>query len=90
MPALLIVYNERGTRLGQCDAKCYNARHRACHCVCQGVNHGVGLRRAAENTRDFSEFSIAQSALSLWPTAVRVQKSRNLATLAHPVLFPVD
>lgn len=39
---------------GRCDAKCYNARHADCHCICGGRNHGAGLERARENTRELA------------------------------------
>jgi len=35
----------------RCDAKCYNAKHDKCTCICGGVNYGVGLQKAVENTR---------------------------------------
>jgi len=34
-----------------CDERCYDAKHETCVCVCGGLNHGRGLRRASENTR---------------------------------------
>lgn len=87
MPALIKVYNARGTMIGCCDAKCYNATVSRCRCVCQGTNHGIGLQKAAQNSRQFSPDSLARSALSLWPTAVRVVKHSNLSKLSHPTLF---
>ncbi len=32
-----------------CDSRCYNAKSDECNCVCGGVNHGVGYRKAKEN-----------------------------------------
>jgi len=29
-------------RVRRCDAKCYNAQHENCGCICQGENHGKG------------------------------------------------
>jgi alpha-galactosidase/6-phospho-beta-glucosidase family protein len=41
---------------GRCDAKCYNAVEDECQCCCGGVNHGVGLKRAIDNTtRKYNE-----------------------------------
>lgn len=42
----------RGAR--RCDSSCYNAKTppKGCRCICQGRNHGVGLDRAVENTRE--------------------------------------
>ncbi len=36
----------------RCDAKCYNAKHPSCDCVCGGKNHGAGLDRAMDNVRE--------------------------------------
>ncbi len=38
--------------MDRCDAKCYNAREPDCDCICGGMNHGVGLQQAQENTGD--------------------------------------
>ena len=40
---------------GRCNAGCYNAKHEKCVCVCQGRNHGIGLDRAVDNTREMTE-----------------------------------
>ena len=53
MTALITVYTGDGC-VGRCDAKCYLAWGPECHCICQGVNHGVGRREAIENTREFA------------------------------------
>jgi len=34
----------------RCDAKCYNAKHEKCKCICSGLNHGVGQKHAAKNS----------------------------------------
>lgn len=39
-----------GGVLRRCDARCYNATHGRCSCICGGENHGVGLERALANT----------------------------------------
>lgn len=41
--------------VGRCDAKCYNAKHEKCTCVCSGRNHGVGLARAIANVDEIAE-----------------------------------
>lgn len=40
---------------GQCDAKCYDAKHSNCTCICGGKNHGVGEQQAVKNTQDYCE-----------------------------------
>jgi hypothetical protein len=37
--------------VARCDARCYNAKGRACHCICGGENHGVGLNKATDNVQ---------------------------------------
>lgn len=53
---LIAVYNSDGC-IGRCDAKCYNAKtpEHACDCVCGGRNHGAGIKKAEENTRDYAD-----------------------------------
>lgn len=40
---------------GRCDKACYDAATPRCDCICGGRNHGVGLNKAIENTRDMAE-----------------------------------
>ena len=41
-------------RKGHCNEQCYNAKSEVCLCCCGGVNHGVGLQKAIENTKQMS------------------------------------
>jgi len=50
MTVLIEVRKGDGTLVGRCDAKCYMAEHPKCTCVCGGANHGVGRKKAEENT----------------------------------------
>jgi len=54
MATLLSVHNSEGC-VGRCDARCYEARHRRCDCVCSGANHGAGLQKAQANMTAFAE-----------------------------------
>ena len=49
MKALIYARNSEGC-IGKCDAKCYNATHKDCDCICGGKNHEKGLEKATENT----------------------------------------
>lgn len=51
---LIAVYNSEGC-VGRCDAHCYNATTPDCNCICGGRNHGAGIERATDNTRDLAE-----------------------------------
>lgn len=61
MTTLIAVYNSDGC-VGRCDARCYNATHPECDCICGGKNHGAGLKQAAENTRELAEQWIEEYA----------------------------
>ncbi len=47
MTTILTGYDS--SREGRCDARCYDAMHDDCECICGGLNHGVGYKRAVEN-----------------------------------------
>lgn len=51
-----LIYASNGDHcIGKCDANCYNATHPECDCICGGKNHGVGLAKAQDNTRQYAE-----------------------------------
>ena len=60
MATLIAVYNSEGL-VGRCDSHCHSAVEPECTCICSGRNHGVGLERATENTREFFQ-AVALSA----------------------------
>ena len=35
----------------RCDARCFNAKHGGCKCICGGRNHGAGITKALDNVR---------------------------------------
>lgn len=45
----VIIYRITSRRIRKCNAGCYNAHGDVCHCICGGINHGVGLEKALEN-----------------------------------------
>jgi hypothetical protein len=53
MSTLMSTGNSSG-ETGRCDAKCYGAKTKNCHCCCGGRNHGVGLNQAIQNTTDYA------------------------------------
>ena len=54
MTTLISVYGSDGCE-GRCDARCYEAQEPQCDCICGGRNHGAGLHRAMQNTRQMAE-----------------------------------
>lgn len=60
----LISYHTSDGCEGRCDARCYNAKHPECTCICGGRNHGVGIEKALENTREMAESWIEEYALT--------------------------
>jgi len=79
---LIAVTGSRGTRT--CDASCYNAGRPECECVCGGVNHGKGLKRAQANTAKIAtniinrfkgeKVEFGQGELSLFGGALPVEQ----------------
>lgn len=61
MVALITVRKDNKV-VGRCDAKCYEAQHPDCTCICQGANHGAGFDQAQENTEQMAEQWIAEYA----------------------------
>jgi hypothetical protein len=49
MTTLITLYSSDRC-IGRCDANCYNATKTTCTCICGGLNHGVGLQKARQNT----------------------------------------
>lgn len=49
-----LISQTHGGRTRRCDARCYNGKHARCKCICGGVNHGKGLEKAIENTREMA------------------------------------
>lgn len=72
MTTLIAVYDSDGCK-GRCDARCYDATSEICDCVCGGKNHGVGINRAAENTRQLAEQMLSDyfAKQNLDPSSVR-------------------
>lgn len=48
--AVATLIDAQGAGAGRCDAKCYDAQHEKCECVCGGMNHGMGASMARDNT----------------------------------------
>lgn len=58
--ATLIYVGGSGGCIGRCDAKCYDAKDDKCDCICGGRNHGQGLRKALDTTKEYSEEMIEE------------------------------
>lgn len=58
---LMEVKNSSGV-VNRCDAKCYNAEHPDCDCICGGRNHGAGLQKALGNTMEHARQMIEEYA----------------------------
>jgi hypothetical protein len=79
----LISYQSSGGDRGRCDAKCYNAWGPECHCICQGVNHGIGRQDAINNTRELAESWLEQAQAN----GHGVGHAEGLAGALHQPLF---
>jgi len=54
MPTL-IISKGRKRSTHRCDERCYDSADKKCRCICQGKNHGVGLKQALINTAMLAE-----------------------------------
>jgi hypothetical protein len=81
MTVLIAVTGGDGEALGQCDARCYNAKHRRCKCVCSGRNHGQGLDRALDNTATMDLTAAAVTVTGVPSARVRVSRLANVVPL---------
>jgi len=53
---LILLRQKRGRgRARICNSDCYDARSKECHCVCGGLNHGVGEEQARKNGKVWFE-----------------------------------
>lgn len=59
MTTLIAVYNSEGC-VGRCDARCYEATHDKCDCICGGANHGAGFDQAEANVRAYTEAKLKE------------------------------
>lgn len=50
MTTIILRKNKDGAVTGMCNARCYNAKGKKCHCVCGNINHGKGFCEALELT----------------------------------------
>ena len=53
MSTLISAGNNNGER--RCDEKCYGATGGKCDCICGGMNHGIGFKKAVENTQIYAK-----------------------------------
>lgn len=83
MSTLIAVYNSEGC-VGRCDAKCYEATHPECDCICGGRNHGAGKQKAMENTHELVEGWLEEYAERKGLTDYRAELGLEL----QPTLFP--
>lgn len=77
MTTLITASDEDGI-VGTCDARCYNATGGECHCVCGGLNHGMGENFATTFTDHLYEMITMQIKIR-FPTV-------NLVTFPQPKL----
>jgi hypothetical protein len=90
MTALYALYRN-GICIGRCDRNCYDATNPRCTCICAGINHGVGIQRAAANTATACD-TMVQAYLDEHPdhdqVTARFHRAINLLarqlTLFHP------
>jgi hypothetical protein len=83
MATLIAVYNSEGC-VGRCDAKCYNAIHPHCDCICGGANHGVGFQKGMNNTREIFGLDKLEELLDTWVEQYADTQKRQQYTAVVP------
>jgi dissimilatory sulfite reductase (desulfoviridin) alpha/beta subunit len=68
---VLMEVRTSGGSIRRCDKRCYDAKHKKCTCVCGGKNHGVGLQKALENTKE-DVLKMVERASSISETTKKV------------------
>jgi hypothetical protein len=58
-----LIASTTASRGQACNARCYNAKRRECHCRCCGINHGVGAVHAQQNTREIGISSLRAATI---------------------------
>jgi len=71
--ATLIAHYANGRCIGRCDAKCYEAVNPVCDCICGGLNHGAGLKKAIGNTEALTQEMAENLTGNAWPETPPVQ-----------------
>lgn len=78
MTILIRSKTECGER--RCDAKCYNAKSETCTCICEGVNHGVGLEQARDNLHELVQEGFGDEVDWFEPHTIRMFPNANLTS----------
>ena len=77
MTTLIAVYSSDGL-VGRCDARCYLANQPDCDCICGGRNHGAGVQKAIDNTRELAQHWLCEYARKEGLTRSRPRSIRNV------------
>jgi len=51
---VVLIRADVGDKVRKCDAHCYDAIGPVCKCICEGMNHSMGLSVARRNTEDWA------------------------------------
>jgi hypothetical protein len=81
-----LLYN--GHQAASCNAQCYNSKSAICDCICNGLNHGVGLQAAIDRTRRdgaryVAEYVAAHPFAEHWKLRITLPKVQH----EQPMLF---
>ena len=55
MSSTLLALYLGNSLVGRCDINCFGGDDSRCECVCGGLNHGVGIEQAVEQTRRMAD-----------------------------------
>ena len=82
MTTLIAVYSSDGL-VGRCDARCYLANQPDCDCICGGRNHGAGVQKAIDNTRELAQHWLREYARKRKTGAARAAEIRASICSRH-------
>lgn len=85
----LITHKTLGGTTRRCDSRCYDAEGRRCRCICGGLNHGKGERRAIESTGRLLGELVAVDGVDV-PILPREERENPEAGLKAYPLFESD
>jgi hypothetical protein len=90
MATLMALYDADGKMVGRCDERCYDGSGDRCKCICGGINHHVGIRKAAAQSLALTVVDEADLYVCCPKRPLSLKKSQKLWVLAHPVFAALE
>jgi hypothetical protein len=90
----VMTWKTSGGSKGRCDAKCHNAKHDKCHCMCGGKYHGAnnrpgGVEQAVKDTWDF-EIKYVEDQAKAEGIALNTSRLKKMLGLERQADLPIE